>query len=190
MKNTVNQFVYGKRDSYSNYSVVARRDEKIKEISLAQQMGAESLAESTTRPDEQGKRGKFEVIREITLYNSIPKGSRMRQTSRTFKKGEVVLATSYCGSGGGAIQSHIRDSESGHFKVVDGMNGMTYHFGCGRGKALRRVEEGDESISTDNKKVVDVIVQEPSFFQKNKTIIIVAGILILGGAGYYFWKKK
>ena len=181
MKNTVNQFVYGKRDSYSNYSVVARRDEKIKGISLAQQMGAESLAESTTRPDEQGKRGKFEVIREITLGNTIPKGSRMAQWNRTFKVGEIFEGVDSC-------KIFPNDAHTGYIKVVD--NGMTYHFGCGRGKALRRVEEGDESISTDNKKVVDVIVQEPSFFQKNKTIIIVAGILILGGAGYYFWKKK
>lgn len=141
----------------------------------------------------------YRVLRDITLSNFVPQGSRMAQRNRTFKKGGILKGVNRCSG-----------ADGGYILVK---HGMTYHFGCGKNSALREIipeaqdmipdpnddprynpntpelETMDDGTTPDDTRRQDVI-EEQGFFQKNKTILIVVGVLAAAGAGYYFWKKK
>ena len=180
---TVNDYIYG-GEKYSNYSIVQAALER----PITQQEVIESSPIISTRPmavkpsetiqGERGRSGIFEVIREVTLSNTIPKGSRMMSTPRTFKVGETFEGLDNC-------KNSANDADTGYIKVVDG---LTYHFSCGRGKALRHVEDGVEDIA--GKGATSEPIEEPSFLEKYKMPLIAVGVIAAVGVGYYFMKKK
>lgn len=148
------------------------------QIALQQQLG--STQGSVINPVE--NLGKWEVISDTKLNNFVPAGSRMMQKQRTFRKGEIVFGKLQCKKSNKPSEVDL----DGCFVWVE--DGLTYRFPA-KGLQPAGINQTITGRTKDSNGI-GVEVEEPSFFEKNKTPIIIGAALIALGVGYYFWKKN
>lgn len=188
---SVNQYIYKKRESFSNYSVVRSSDEqaRIAALSLAQQTGSLALAPEPLDGSGKNIPQVYIVTKDIILDSYVPQGAKMAKISRSFKKGERLIGVSQC-----------LPTDGGHIEVSGGqVDGLTYHFSCGKNSALRSWAEklgedlsGNGIVPPDYDQDGDKtqVEEEKSFIQKNKKLLIGVAIVVAIGIGYNFMNKS
>ena len=123
---------------------------------------------------------KWKVIKDISIANQVPSGSRMPVKMRTFKAGETVLGNMEC-----------LDGSICFIKVEDG---LIYHFPARGALTPLEVDAEQNSLSDDesmrNQMDDDTSMNKSSFFNKNKKPIIIGLALLVAFIGYKMMKKN
>ena len=127
--------------------------------------------------------GDWELIKDYAVGNLVPAGSRMPSKIRMFKQGEIVQGKMVC------------DEAKAEPCYIHVESGMTYRFPASgvlkpaginpnETPTIDTPEDGGTRVSAD------VETSEPSFFEKNKTPILIGAALVVAFIGYKMLKKN
>jgi hypothetical protein len=127
--------------------------------------------------------GDWEVIKDYSVGNLVPAGSRMPSKIRKFKQGEIVQGRMVC------------DEAKEEPCYIHVESGMAYKFpASGVLKPAGITPNETPTIDTPEdggtRVQADVETSEPSFFEKNRTPILIGAALIVAFIGYKMLKKN